>query len=45
MKSVLSSLRKKGHQVVNYLDNFFLVGDTFEECKNAVIDTCDLLLN
>ena len=44
MKPVLSSLRKKGHQVMNYLDDFFLVGDTFEECKDAVIDTYDLLI-
>ena len=44
MKPVLSSLRKKGHQVMNYLDGFSLVGNTFEECKDAVIDTCDLLL-
>ena len=43
MKPVLSSLRKTGHQVMNYLDDFFLVGDTFE-CKDAVIDTCDLLI-
>ena len=27
---------------MNYLDDFFLVGDTFEECKDAVIDTCNL---
>ena len=32
-----------GYQVLNYLDDFFLVGDTFEECKDAVIDTCYLL--
>ena len=44
MKPVLSSLRKKGHQVMNYLDHFFLVGDTFEDCKDAVFDTCDLLI-
>ena len=44
MKPVLSSVRKKGHQVMNYLDDFFLVADNFEECKNAVIDTCDLLI-
>ena len=44
MKPVLSSLRKKGHQVMNYLDDFLLEGDTFEECKVAVIDTCDLLI-
>ena len=42
MKPVLSSLNQKGYQVMNYLDNFFLVGDTFEECKDAVTDTCDL---
>ena len=29
---------------MNYLDDFFLVGDTFEECKDAAIDTCDLLI-
>ena len=44
MKPVLSSLRKKGHQVMNYLSDFFLLGDTFEECKDAVIDTCNLLI-
>ena len=44
MKPVLSSLRKKGHQVINYLNDFFLVGDTFEECKDAVIDSWDLLI-
>ena len=30
MKPVLSSLRKKGHQVMNYLGDFFLAADTFE---------------
>ena len=44
MKPVLSSLRQKGQQVINYLDDLFLVGDTFEECKDAVIDPCDLLI-
>ena len=29
---------------MSYLDDFFLVGDTFEECKDAVIDKCDLLI-
>ena len=28
MKPVLSSLRKRGHQVMNYLDDFLLVCDT-----------------
>ena len=45
MKPVLSFPRKKGHQVMNYLVDFFLVGDAFEECKDAVFDTCDYLLN
>ena len=44
MKPVLSSLRKKGHQVMIYLDDLFFLGDTFEECKDAVIGTCDLLI-
>ena len=43
-KLMKSSLRKKGHQVMNYLDGFFMVGDTFDECKDAVIYTCDLLI-
>ena len=43
MKPVLPSLRKKGHQVMNYLDDFSLVGDTFEECKDAVTNMIYLL--
>ena len=31
-------------KVMNYLDDFFLVGGTFEEFKDAVIHTCDLLI-
>ena len=44
MKAVLPSVMKKGHQVMNCLADFFLVGNTFEECKDAVIDTRDLLI-
>ena len=44
MKPVLSFLKKKRHQVKNYLDDFFLVGDTFKLCKDAVIDSCDILI-
>ena len=44
MKPVLPFLSKKGHQIMNYLDDFFLVCDTFEECKDTVIDTCNLLI-
>ena len=31
LKPVLSTLRKHGHQAMNYLDNSFLVGDKFEK--------------
>ena len=42
---VLSALRKQDHQDISYLDNFFIVGDIFEECKRAVRDTTKLLTN
>ena len=42
-KPVLSILRKQGHQAMNYLDDFFLVGDNFEECLKTVEDSVDLL--
>ena len=29
LKPVSSALRKESHQAMNYLDNFFFVGDTF----------------
>ena len=38
-KPVLSSLMKRKRHVMNYLDDFSLVGDTFVEFKDAVIDT------
>ena len=41
-KPVLSSLMKRKRHVMNYLDDFSLVGDTFVEFKDAVINTCDL---
>ena len=37
------TLRKRGHQAMNYLGDFFLVGDNFEECLKAVEDSVDLL--
>ena len=33
LKLVLSTLRTQGHQAMNYLDDFFLVGDNFEESR------------
>ena len=44
MKLVLFSLRKKGDQVMNYFDDFFLVEDTFEQCEDAFIDSSDLII-
>ena len=43
VKPVSCSLRKQGHQAMNYLDDFFLVGDNFEECLKALEDSLDLL--
>ena len=36
LKPVFSALRKEGHQIKDYLDDTYL-GDTFNECKNAVL--------
>ena len=44
MKSVLSTLRKIDYSVMSYLDDIFICGDTFEECRDAVLATVNLLL-
>ena len=44
MKSVLSTLRKLGYNLMNYLDDIFICGDTFTECRDAVLATVNLLL-
>ena len=43
IEPVLSALRKKGHQIMGYLDDSCLMGDTFEECEKAVIASVELL--
>ena len=45
LKHVYSVLRKQGHQIMGYLDNSFLVGDTIAECKTAVQAAVNLLKN
>ena len=40
---MFSALRKKGHQIMGYLDDSFLMGDTFEECEKAVVASVELL--
>ena len=42
LKPVFSALHKQGHQILGYLDDSFLMGDTFEECKKSVIATVKL---
>ena len=42
LKPVFSALHKQGHQIMGYLDDSFLMGDTFEECKKSVIATVKL---
>ena len=44
MKPVLSTLKKLGYNVINYLDGIFICGDTFAECSDAVLATVNLLL-
>ena len=44
MKPVLSTLKKLGYNVMNYLDDIFICGDTFAECRDAVLATANLLL-
>ena len=44
MKLVLSTLRKLGYNVMNYLDDVFICGDTFAECRDAVLATVNVLL-
>ena len=36
---------KQGHKVMGYLDDSFLIGDKFEECKKSVIATVKLFIN
>ena len=43
LKPVYSALRKQGHQIMGYLDDSFLVGDTFEECQSTVQASVNLL--
>ena len=45
LKPVFSALHKQGHQIMGYLDDSFLIGDTFEECKKSVIATVNYLQN
>ena len=39
LKPVYSALRSAGHRSSGYIDDYYLQGDTFEECRANVIDT------
>lgn len=43
MKPVFATLRGKGHLSSSYLDDSFLVGSSYDECKANIRDTLDLL--
>ena len=45
LKPVFSTLRKEDHQIMGYLDDTFLMGDTFNRCKNAVLASVKLINN
>ena len=42
LKPVYSLIRSKGHLNVGYIDDSYLQGDTFEECKHNVRDSVSL---
>ena len=39
LKPIFSTLRKRGHVSVGYIDDSWLMGQTFASCTNNVIDT------
>ena len=43
MKPVFSQLRKQGHVSSSFLDDSFLEGDTYDACKQNVVDTMTLM--
>ena len=43
MKSFLASLGKLGNNIMNYLDDIYICGDTFEESRDTVLATVNLL--
>ena len=45
LKPVLATLQKLGDRAMNYLDDFILVGNNFEECLKELKDATDLLRN
>ena len=42
LKSMFSHFRKLGHEIMGYLDDSFICGDSFNQCKVAATDTVEL---
>ena len=45
MKPVLASLRQEGHLVSCYIDDIFILGDSYEDCLFSLEQTAKLLSN
>lgn len=45
LKPVMATLQKLGDRAMNYLDDFILVGNNFEECLKELKDATDLSPN
>ena len=42
LKPVFTALHKEGHDIMGYLDGSILFGDTYDECKAAVLRAVNL---
>ena len=42
LKPVFSMLNKLGHNIMGYLDDSFIIGDTYLDCKAAVLCSVDI---
>ena len=42
MLPVLKRLRRKGHKLVGYIDDFCVKAETKEECKESLVTTSEL---
>ena len=45
LEPVFSALGKESHQIMGYLDDNVLMGDTFNEWKNTVLASMKLITN
>ena len=43
LKPIYANSRAQGHESLGYIDDSYLHGDSYSECKNNVIDTVSIL--